>query len=125
MYEIAKHIHLSIVVVSVALFIVRFTLLLKESQLLQKKLLKIVPHVIDTCLLASAIWLVTMSPMVNVDGWLASKIIGLLLYIVSGLFAFKWAKNNRMRVLGFFSAMIWLSVTFGVAFSKQPLSFLA
>lgn len=121
----AKHIHLTIIVISVSLFIIRFVMLLRESDLLQNKVLKIVPHVIDTGLLASAVWLVTMSPMVNVDGWLASKIIGLLLYIVSGLFAFKWAKNNRMRILGFLSAMIWLSVTFGVAFSKQALSFLA
>lgn len=125
MYEMAKHIHLTIIVISVSLFIIRFVMLLRESDLLQNKVLKIVPHVIDTGLLASAVWLVTMSPMVNVDGWLASKIIGLLLYIVSGLFAFKWAKNNRMRILGFLSAMIWLSVTFGVAFSKQALSFLA
>ncbi|GBL03360.1 SirB2 family protein [Glaciecola sp. KUL10] len=125
MYEMAKHIHLSVVVVSVALFIVRFIFLMKGSELMKKKALKVVPHVVDTFLLISAIWLVTMSPMVNVDGWLASKIVGLVLYIVSGLFAFKWAKNNRMRLLGFFSAMIWLSVTFGVAVSKQPLSFLA
>ena len=125
MYEMAKHIHLTIIVISVSLFIIRFVMLLRESDLLQNKVFKIVPHVIDTGLLASAVWLVTMSPMVNVDGWLASKIIGLLLYIVSGLFAFKWAKNNRMRILGFLSAMIWLSVTFGVAFSKQALSFLA
>jgi uncharacterized membrane protein SirB2 len=98
---------------------------MKDSQRLNNKALKIVPHVIDTVLLGSAIWLLTLSSMTQVDGWVASKVVGVVLYIVSGLFAFKWAANNRMRALGFFSAVVWMLVTLGVAFSKQPLSFLS
>ncbi|MDT0581854.1 MULTISPECIES: SirB2 family protein [Alteromonadaceae] len=125
MYQMAMHLHVTAVVISLALFSFRFVLTIKGHGMLQQKWLKIVPHVVDTVLLASAVWLLTMSSMMQVDGWVASKVIGVVLYIVSGLFALKWAKNNRSRVIGFASAIIWVGLTASIAVSKQPFSFLA
>ncbi|WP_081585762.1 SirB2 family protein [Brumicola pallidula] len=65
MYETALHLHVSAVVISLALFSFRFALTLKGSDVLQRKWLKITPHVVDTVLLATAIWLLTISSMVN------------------------------------------------------------
>lgn len=125
MYQAVMHIHVTAVVISLALFSFRFALKLKGSTVLEQKWLKITPHVVDTILLGSAITLLTLSSMVYVDGWLASKIIGVVLYIVSGFFALKWAKTNRARIIGFACAVIWIMLTATVAFTKQPFSFLA
>ncbi|MBF7072565.1 SirB2 family protein [Glaciecola sp. MH2013] len=124
MYQMALHLHVTAVVISLSLFAFRFVLSMKAHPMLQKKWLKILPHVVDTALLGSAIWLLTLSPMVGVDGWVASKVIGVSLYIVSGFFALKWAKNNRSRVIGFACAVIWVMLTASIAYSKQPFSFL-
>jgi len=125
MYQTAMHLHVTAVIISLALFSFRFALTLKSSDMLQKKWLKITPHVVDTILLGTAIWLLTLSSMVQVDGWVASKVIGVILYIVSGLFALKWAKTNRSRIIGFVCAVIWILLTASVALTKQPFSFLA
>lgn len=125
MLQAAMHLHVTAVVISLALFSFRFALMMKNSDVRNQRWLKITPHVVDTILLGSAIWLLTMSSMVQVDGWVASKVIGVILYIVSGFFALKWAKTNRSRIIGFASAVIWLMLTASVAFSKQPFSFLA
>jgi len=125
MYQAVMHIHVAAVVISLAFFSFRFALTLKGSNILQQKWLKITPHVVDTILLATAIWLLTLSSMVEIDGWVASKVIGVIMYIVSGFFALKWATTNRSRIIGFVCAVIWLMLTASVAFSKQPFSFLA
>ncbi len=124
MYQTAMHLHVAAVVISLALFSFRFALTLKGSGILQKRWLKITPHVIDTILLSTAIWLLTLSSMVEVDGWVASKVIGVILYIVSGFFALKWATTDRARIIGFACALIWIMLTATVAFTKQPFSFL-
>lgn len=125
MYQAVVHIHVAAVMISLAFLSFRFALMLKDSSILQQKWLKITPHIVDTVLLGTAIWLLTLSSMVEIDGWVASKVIGVILYIVSGIFALKWAKTNRSRVIGFVCAVIWLMLTALVAFSKQPFSFLA
>ncbi|WP_342807460.1 SirB2 family protein [Alteromonas sp. M12] len=52
-----KHLHLTAVALSIILFILRFVWLQRNSTLLHKKWVKIVPHVIDTLLLVTAITL--------------------------------------------------------------------
>ena len=124
LYQIAIHLHVTAVVISLALFSFRFALKIKDSDIINRKWLKITPHVVDTVLLGSAIWLLSLSSMVQVDGWVASKVIGVVLYIVSGFFALKWAKNNRSRIIGFACAIIWIMLTASVGYTKQPFSFL-
>ena len=124
MYQAAMHIHVTAVVISLALFSFRFALLLKGSNILQKKWLKITPHVVDTILLTAAIVMLVYPDKEFASAWVASKVIGVVLYILSGLFALKWAKNNRSRVIGFVCAVIWIMLTASVATSKMPFSFL-
>ncbi len=54
-YILLKHIHLTCVALTFILFSLRGFWMLSESALLQKKWVKIAPHVIDTLLLVSAI----------------------------------------------------------------------
>ncbi|MFT6328608.1 MAG: putative membrane protein SirB2 [Bermanella sp.] len=61
----------------------------------------------------------------HVSAVVSSKVVGVILYIVSGFFALKWAQTNRSRTVGFVCAVIWAVLTATVAFTKQPFLFLA
>ena len=124
MYLMAKHLHLTAIALSVFLFIFRFMLSQFNSELLTRKWLKILPHVIDTCLLASALWLCFLIDQYPfVQGWLTFKVVGLVAYILMGMFALKWGRNKPLRWIGFIGALTWLGLIAKVAVSKQPLYF--
>jgi len=60
---------------------------------------KIVPHVVDTCLLASAAALAyAIDQYPFVDSWLTAKVFGLLLYIVLGMVALRYGRSMQMRI---------------------------
>jgi len=123
MYLAFKHTHLMLVGISVALLLFRFVLAWRDSPLLQTKLLKIVPHVVDTLLLLSAVALMlTIQQYPFVTPWLTDKLIGLLAYIALGVMALK-GRTKLLRVLGLFGAFGWLMLMAKVAVSKTPVLF--
>ena len=123
MYIAFKHLHVLFVVISVALFMLRFFWVLKSPQQLQKKWVKIVPHVNDTFLLLSAIAMIIIVGGAPIGAaWLSNKIIGLVGYIIFGLIAFK-ASSAAWRWVGFLGAVAWLLFLFHVAYSKMPVLF--
>lgn len=122
MYMMAKHLHLTAVALSILFFVFRFIWSQFDAQALSKKWVKILPHVIDTILLASAIWLcVILSQYPFANAWLTFKLIGVVLYIVLGLFALKKAKSTVGRWAFFVAAIAVLMATAMVAVTKQPL----
>ncbi len=122
MYMFVKHLHLTAVALSILLFTLRFIWLLRESALLNKKWVKVVPHIIDTLLLASAITLcVLLSQYPLVNGWLTEKVVGVVLYIVLGLWTLKWAKSKPQQIAGFVLALLVLLSIAKIAVLKQPL----
>lgn len=124
MYMMAKHLHLTAVVLSILLFIIRFIWVQIDPTALQRKWVKIVPHIIDTVLLASAVWLcVILSQYPFVQTWLTFKVLGVIAYIILGLIALKKAKSSTVRWLSFLTALGVLAATAQVAVTKQPLFF--
>lgn len=122
MYMMAKHLHLTAVALSILFFIFRFIWSQFDANALSKKWVKIAPHIIDTILLASAIWLcIILSQYPLVNAWLTFKVIGVVLYIVFGLFALKKAKTAVGRWAFFVAAIAVLMATAMVAVTKQPL----
>lgn len=122
MYMMAKHLHLTAVGLSILFFIFRFIWSQFDATALSKKWVKILPHIIDTVLLASAIWLcfiLSQYPIVN--PWLTFKVIGVVLYIVFGLFALEKAKTALAKWGFFVAALAVLMATAMVAVTKQPL----
>ena len=122
MYMMAKHLHLTAVVLSILFFIFRFVWAQFDATVLAKKWIKIFPHIIDTMLLGSALWLcVILSQYPFVNAWLTFKLFGVVLYIVFGLFALKKAKTAAGRWGFFIAALAVLMATAMVAVTKQPL----
>jgi uncharacterized membrane protein SirB2 len=124
MYVMAKHLHLTAVALSIFLFVLRFIWLQMDSQLLHKKWVKIVPHVIDTILLASAIWLcIIIAQYPFATAWVTFKLFGVIAYIFCGLLTLKWAKTRAMSYAGFAAALVCLALTAKVAVTKHLLFF--
>ena len=124
MYMMVKHLHLTAVALSLILFTLRFFWTIRGSEIMQQKWVKIVPHVIDTILLASALVLcVIISQYPFVNAWLTEKVIGVVLYIVMGFWTLKFARTTALKVFGFVGALAWIVFVAKVAVFKQPLLF--
>lgn len=125
MYILAKHLHLTLVGVSISLFILRFLIAQRYPAVLRHRLVKIVPHVIDTALLASAIWLCFILQQAPIrDSWLTVKVACVIGYIILASLALKRATSKPEQWVSFFAALLLLAYTGTVAVTKTPLFFL-
>lgn len=125
-YYTLKAIHLGCVVVSIAGFAARYLLMLADSPLRGARALRVLPHVVDTVLLASAVamaWLLGLNPLQH--PWLAAKILALLAYIVLGTIALRRGRTRSARALAGLAAMLVYAYMVLVAITKSPLGPLA
>ena len=124
MYMMAKHLHMTAVGLSILFFVFRFIWSQFDATALSKKWVKILPHIIDTVLLASAIWLcIILSQYPLVNAWLTFKVVGVVLYIVFGLFALKKSQNS-VRQMELFRSSACCAYGNGYGCCNQTTSFL-
>ena len=115
-YALIKMVHMACAVLSAAGFSLRGVWMLQESALLQTKAARILPHIVDTVLLLSAIGLVVMSRQYPfVVGWVTLKLVLLVVYIVLGTFAIKRGKTRQVRIACFVGALATVLAIFAVA----------
>lgn len=96
--------------------------MLRTSAMLQQRWTKIVPHIVDTVLLLSAISLAYQLSLSPLDTpWLLVKIIALLLYIVLGTIALKRGKTHRTRLAAWVLAQLIFVYMVTVALAHNPL----
>ncbi|NKF49601.1 SirB2 family protein [Shewanella sp. WXL01] len=120
LYPAVKHTHMLFLALSIALFVLRFGLHLRQSPLMEKKLLKVGPHVIDTFLLVSGFTLCFMIKQYPfVDAWMTEKIICVVAYIVLGIMALKSNRNKLFKFFAFIGAIGWLVLAAKLAHFKQ------
>ena len=101
MYTFIKILHMSLASISVLGFLLRGILKINESPIVDKKLVRVLPHVIDTFLLLTAIMLVAMSGLYPwVAPWVGAKIVGLLVYIGLGVVVMRTARTRQRRGAG-------------------------
>lgn len=121
MYLTIKILHMSCAAISISGFIIRCILKLSGSKYIDKQWLKWVPHVVDTILLTSAVYLALQSQQYPItDSWLTAKIIGLLCYIGFGMIVLRFGKTKKQRFIGFSMAILSFSYIIGVAFTRSP-----
>ncbi|MDX1455067.1 MAG: SirB2 family protein [Gammaproteobacteria bacterium] len=122
LYLIVKKIHILSALLSLALFVFRGGLMMKESPWLERPLLRIAPHVVDTVLLTTALWLMSLLHQYPfVHHWLTVKVVLLVVYIVLGSLALKRAKTKRMRIVFFGLAVATFLFIISVARTHNPL----
>lgn len=124
MYLTLKILHMTCALISILGFVCRGVLSLQGSALLQRKLLKVAPHVVDTVLLLSAIGLLfTLQLNPLTQGWLIAKITGLIVYIGLGMFTLRFANTRAAKLVGLILAVLVFAYIAGVARAHSPLPF--
>lgn len=122
-YLALRHIHITAVVISIALFTLRGIWMLADSPRLQDRWVRVVPHVVDTVLLASAIALtLVLGQYPFAQAWLTAKLVGLLAYIVLGSIALKRGRSKATRAAAFAAALLTVAYIVGVAVHHHPTS---
>lgn len=120
-YLAVKHLHVTCVVLSFALFFVRGLWMVSESPMLERKWVKVLPHIIDTLLLGAGI---TAAVMIRqypfVADWLTAKVFGLIAYILLGTLALKRGKTRGRRIGFWLAALATFGYIVAVAFAKNP-----
>lgn len=117
-----KTVHMTCAALSLGGFVLRGIWMLRDSPLLQARLTRILPHVNDTLLLGSALWLafcIEQYPFVH--GWLTAKVLALLAYIVLGSIALKRGKTKTVRTVAFALALVAFFYIVTVALTRNPL----
>jgi uncharacterized membrane protein SirB2 len=123
-YLAVKYLHIVCAVISITGFVVRGALRLQDSTALQYKLVRILPHVVDTLLLLSAIFLIVQrSEYPFVSGWLTAKTLGLFVYIGFGLATLRFAKTRSGRAAAYVLAILTFAYIVAVAIAKSAWPF--
>lgn len=118
-YLLIRFVHVSSAVISFLGFSLRGYWMLVESPRLQNRISRVLPHIIDTVLLLSAITLVLMSRQYPfVVDWVTVKIGLLVLYIVLGTVALKRGTTRRIRIIALGYALVTILTIFYVAITK-------
>ena len=99
-YNDVKLVHMSAVAISFAAFFARGVGMLGDAAWIRHRVAKTLPHVVDTVLIVSAIWLAWALRQGPTNApWINAKIIGLLAYIAYNYLNTQIDKTgNRMEV---------------------------
>jgi uncharacterized membrane protein SirB2 len=125
MWWFLKYVHLTCVVLSGAGFFIRGIWMIRESPRLHEKWVRVLPHIIDTTLLVSAILLalqIRQYPFGH--AWLTAKVLALIAYIVIGAVGLKYGKTKKIRVTAWLVAMAIFLYIVLVALTRQLLPYI-
>jgi len=122
LYEWLKLLHAGSALLSISGFALRGYWMIVENPRLRSRPARILPHMLDTLLLVSAIgMLVIMRANPFAVAWLGAKILALLCYIALGMVALRFGKTRPVRVGAFAMALLSAAYIVTVAFTKSPL----
>lgn len=119
-YLLLKHLHVTCVVLSGLGFFLRGYWMLVESPRRMQRLARVLPHLVDTLLLGSALTMAWMSGQYPfVMPWLTAKFFGLLAYILLGTMALKRGRTKAIRCRFLLLALLAYGYIVGVALTRS------
>ncbi len=121
-YLAIKHLHTTAATLSILFFVIRAFWSVNGSALLQRRVVKIVPHIVDTVLLACGITLSIMLGAAGMQPWVLTKIVLVVVYIGVGTIAIKRGKTAKTRGIAALIAIAIFAYIVGVALNKSPAS---
>ena len=126
MYLMLRNLHISCVILSGCGFALRGCWMLLESPMLNRRWVRVLPHLVDTVLLGSAVALTVITSQYPLyQGWLTAKVAGLLVYILCGMMALRRGRTRRVRAGFFLAAVLAFAYIVSAALTRNPLGFLA
>jgi len=119
-YPLLKHLHLFFIALSFITFFLRGIWMLNGSGLLNKKIMKIAPHIINTLMLLSGIGIAVYLGLSPGDHpWLLAKLAGIVIFIALGIVAFKASKPGVRLGLWVLALVVFIDIA-AIAISKSP-----
>lgn len=121
-YPTVRLAHMTLVAMSGTLFVVRGIGVLRRAAWPMAPAVRRTSVLIDSALLGAAVtllYILQLNPFAV--GWLTTKIVLLLLYIVLGTFALKRARTAGVRLACFFASVLCLGFMVTVAVAHHPL----
>lgn len=120
-----KLVHVLAVLASGGLFALRGAALLAGQRWTMATPLRYLSYSIDAVLLTAALMLLTILPEgMFANGWLALKLVLLVVYVVLGSLALKRARSERARRIAYGAAVLTYLYMLGVARTHHPLGWL-
>ncbi len=121
-YLALKSTHVGIVILSLSGFILRGIWMLYFPAMLQRRWVRVTPHIVDSLLLATGIALAVTLELNPADTpWFAVKLIAIVIYIVAGSVALRRGRNKAIRIAALIIALIAAAWAVGGALSHLPL----
>ena len=125
-YPQIKQFHILLALLSGAIFALRGAFALAGMRWPQALPVKWLSYTIDTCLLTAALMLLTILPWAMfANGWLLTKIVLIVVYVVLGVFAMRPGRRQRTRALCYAAALLVFAGIYGIARAHHPLGWLA
>lgn len=121
-----KLIHITCALLTIFLFSLRGVWMLVDSPVLQHKLVRISPHVIDSCLFVSGLGMALSlyATFFYTQSWLMAKLLALVLYIVTGSIALKYGKTKKIRTCALIVALVIFIYIVMVALTHSPVPYI-
>ena len=122
MYLTLTSIHASFAILSILGFAARGYLKVSRNRLPDSFAYRVLPHIIDTGLLLSAIVLVVLSGQYPFQtGWVTAKLLALVVYIGLGIALLRSDADRQRRILLYVLTLLTGIYILMVALSKNPL----
>lgn len=124
-YPQIKQFHIFIAVLSGAIFALRGGFALAGARWPHALPVKWISYSVDTALLTAALMLLTILPWAMfANGWLAAKLVLLVVYVVLGVFAMRRGRTQRARALCYVLALLTFGAIYSIARAHHPLGIL-
>ena len=121
-YPQIKWVHVASVLASGSLFLLRGLLVQSgRERVAMMAPLRLLSYGIDTVLLSAALMLLTILPHgMFSNGWLTTKLVLLVAYVVLGSFALKRGRTPRVRMACYLAALVVYVAIIGIARAHHP-----
>ena len=124
-YPQIKQFHVFLALLSGSIFAVRGGFALAGARWPHALPVKWLSYAVDTSLLTAALMLLTILPWAMfANGWLATKLILVVAYVVLGVFAMRPARTRRTRGACYAAALLVFATIYGIARAHHPLGWL-
>lgn len=121
-----KALHVTVAMLSLAGFIARAYLMFVGSARLQLRWVRIAPHVVDTVLLLSGLYMAFLLRVLPSEhAWFAAKLIALVCYIVLGSVALRRGPSMVWRAAAFALSLLVFAYIIAVANTREVVPWLS
>jgi uncharacterized membrane protein SirB2 len=120
-FALLRGVHVAAVVVSVTLLILRSWIGIRSTPDRVPRALRLLPHFVDTVLLASAVCLtLAIGQYPFLAGWLTAKVVALVAYVVVGSIAVKRGRSPNSRAAALGASLLVVAYIVATAVHHDP-----